>query len=67
MNAITRRLATLATTLALAATAAGCANTPTATPTTMQATRHKPNNPYQANDRASNAATWSTAKSRADP
>lgn len=34
MNAITRRLATLATTLALAATAAGCANTPTATPTT---------------------------------
>lgn len=33
MNALTRRLATLATTLALAATAAGCANTPTATPT----------------------------------
>ena len=33
MNAITRRLATLATTLALAVTAAGCANTPTATPT----------------------------------
>ena len=33
MNALTRRLATLATTLALAVTAAGCANTPTATPT----------------------------------
>ena len=33
MNTLTRRLATLATTLALAATAAGCANTPTATPT----------------------------------
>lgn len=33
MNALTRRLATLAATLALAATAAGCANTPTATPT----------------------------------
>lgn len=33
MNALTRRPATLATTLALAATAAGCANTPTATPT----------------------------------
>lgn len=33
MNALTRRLATLATTLVLAATAAGCANTPTATPT----------------------------------
>lgn len=34
MNALTRRLATLVATLALAATAAGCANTPTATPTT---------------------------------
>lgn len=33
MNALTRRLATLATTLALAVTAAGCANAPTATPT----------------------------------
>ena len=33
MNAITRRLTTLVATLALAATAAGCANTPTATPT----------------------------------
>lgn len=33
MNAITRRLATLVAALALAATAAGCANTPTATPT----------------------------------
>lgn len=33
MNALTRHLATLAATLALAATAAGCANTPTATPT----------------------------------
>lgn len=34
MNALTRRLATLVAALALAATAAGCANTPTATPTT---------------------------------
>jgi hypothetical protein len=34
MNTIARRLATLVATLALAATAAGCANTPTATPTT---------------------------------
>lgn len=34
MNAITRRLATLVAALALAVTAAGCANTPTATPTT---------------------------------
>lgn len=34
MNALTRRLTTLVATLALAATAAGCANTPTATPTT---------------------------------
>mgnify|MGYP000851347441 FL=1 len=33
MNAITRRLATLVAALALAVTAAGCANTPTATPT----------------------------------
>lgn len=33
MNAITRHLTTLVATLALAATAAGCANTPTATPT----------------------------------
>lgn len=33
MNTLTRRLATLVVTLALAATAAGCANTPTATPT----------------------------------
>lgn len=33
MNTLTRRLATLVATLALAATAAGCANTPTATPT----------------------------------
>jgi hypothetical protein len=33
MNALTRRFATLVATLALAATAAGCANTPTATPT----------------------------------
>lgn len=33
MNTITRRLATLVATLALAVTAAGCANTPTATPT----------------------------------
>lgn len=33
MNTIARRLATLVATLALAATAAGCANTPTATPT----------------------------------
>lgn len=33
MNTLTRRLATLAATLALTATAAGCANTPTATPT----------------------------------
>lgn len=33
MNALTRRLATLVSTIALAATAAGCANTPTATPT----------------------------------
>lgn len=32
MNALTRRLATLVATLALAATAAGCANTLTATP-----------------------------------
>lgn len=34
MNALTRRLATLVATLALTVTAAGCANTPTATPTT---------------------------------
>ena len=34
MNALTRLLATLVATLALAATAAGCANTPTATPIT---------------------------------
>lgn len=34
MNAITRRLATLVAALALAVTAARCANTPTATPTT---------------------------------
>lgn len=34
MNALTRHLTTLVATLALAATAAGCANTPTATPTT---------------------------------
>ena len=34
MNALTRRLATLVAALALAATAAGCANTSTATPTT---------------------------------
>ena len=34
MNALTRRLATLVDTLALAVTVAGCANTPTATPTT---------------------------------
>ena len=33
MNAITRHLTTLVATLALAVTAAGCANTPTATPT----------------------------------
>lgn len=33
MNALTRRLATLVATLALAVTVAGCANTPTATPT----------------------------------
>jgi uncharacterized protein YxjI len=33
MNALTRRIATLVSTIALAATAAGCANTPTATPT----------------------------------
>ena len=33
MNTITRRLATLVAALALAVTAAGCANTPTATPT----------------------------------
>ena len=33
MNAITRRLATLVAALALAATATGCTNTPTATPT----------------------------------
>lgn len=33
MNALTRRIATLVAALALAATAAGCANTPTATPT----------------------------------
>ena len=33
MNAITRRLATLVAALALAVTVAGCANTPTATPT----------------------------------
>lgn len=33
MNAITRRLATLVAALALAVTAVGCANTPTATPT----------------------------------
>ena len=33
MNALTRRLATLVSTIALAVTAAGCANTPTATPT----------------------------------
>lgn len=34
MNTLTRRLATLVAALALAVTAAGCANTPTATPTT---------------------------------
>lgn len=34
MNALTRRLATLVAALALAATTAGCANAPTATPTT---------------------------------
>ena len=34
MNELTRRLATLVAALALAVTAAGCANTPTATPTT---------------------------------
>lgn len=34
MNTIARRLTTLVAALALAATAAGCANTPTATPTT---------------------------------
>lgn len=34
MNAITRRLTALVGTLTLAATATGCANTPTATPTT---------------------------------
>lgn len=33
MNTLTRRLTTLVAALALAATAAGCANTPTATPT----------------------------------
>lgn len=33
MNALTRRLATLVAALALAVTVAGCANTPTATPT----------------------------------
>lgn len=33
MNALTRRIAALVVALALAATAAGCANTPTATPT----------------------------------
>ena len=33
MNELTRRIATLVSTIALAATAAGCANTPTATPT----------------------------------
>lgn len=33
MNTLTRHLATLVATLALAATATGCANTPTATPT----------------------------------
>lgn len=33
MNTITRRIATLVAALALAATATGCANTPTATPT----------------------------------
>ena len=33
MNTLTRRLATLVATLALAVTVAGCANTPTATPT----------------------------------
>lgn len=33
MNALARRLTTLVATLALAATAAGCASTPTATPT----------------------------------
>ena len=34
MNTLTRHLTALVATLALAATAAGCANTPTATPTT---------------------------------
>lgn len=34
MNTITRRIATLVAALSLAATATGCANTPTATPTT---------------------------------
>ena len=34
MNTITRRIATLVAALSLAVTAAGCANTPTATPTT---------------------------------
>ena len=33
MNALTRRIATLVAALALAATATGCTNTPTATPT----------------------------------
>lgn len=33
MNTLTRRIATLVSTIALAATATGCANTPTATPT----------------------------------
>lgn len=37
MNTITRRLATLVATLALSTTSAGCANTPTATPTTDMA------------------------------
>lgn len=34
MNALTRRIAALVSTIALAATTAGCANAPTATPTT---------------------------------
>lgn len=40
MNTLTRRIAALVSTIALTATAAGCANKPTATPTTDVADSH---------------------------
>lgn len=53
MNTLTRRIAALVVTLALAVTAAGCANTPTATPTAdtadSQATLDAINNAHEIN------------------